>query len=145
MTYVPLKITIVGSLAVAGVLAMAVHPASKPASRNSQIDVKQNFTGQGVVENPPAEVTVNGQPVEVKGSTTVDTGAGTATIQVTPHTAQVSAPATTDGISVQISQTNSGNGGTHTSLNAQSSSHFSSSSHSSVWQEGSGTISVQTH
>ncbi|HUC86846.1 MAG TPA: hypothetical protein VMR75_00770 [Candidatus Saccharimonadales bacterium] len=154
MTFVPTKSTIIAgmvSLAVIGAVFTLVHrsagePASYKADSSTSTDGSPMLASQGVVENPPVSVTVNGETVPAKpGTTRVDTPGGSATVQVSPDSTAVDtqtnhATSSTPEGSLNVSVSSSSSGST-----ADSSNNVYTSSQTTVSGSGSSVVDIQTN
>jgi hypothetical protein len=155
MTVVPTKLTFIGgvaSLAVIGAVFTLVHrsaalPTSYNADSSTSADITPTLASQGVVENPPVSVTVNGNAIPVKpGTTRVDTPGGTATVQLSGNSASVDSQGTEStsstkqgSVNVSVSSSSSGNTGSN------SSTFVDSSSDTTVSGSGNSSVHIETN
>jgi hypothetical protein len=155
MTIVPTKLTFIAgaaSLVAIGAVFTLVHrsaalPVSYNADNSTSADITPTLASQGVVENPPVSVTVNGDAIPAKpGTTRVNTPGGTATVQVSGNSSTVdtqntqSASSTKQGsVSVSVSSSSSGTTGNN------SSTFVDSSSDTTISGSGNSSVHIETN
>jgi hypothetical protein len=133
---------------------LSAGSSSEPTLHNTgSIEVTPSLSSRGVVENPPAEVKIDGQSVSVpqSGTATVATPSGTATVRVsgdqTTVTRQESVPShggSGSSLNISVQSSSNGNDNADNRVRYRSSTESESSSNSSVKikQKGEGTVSV---
>ena len=139
---------IAGTLAIAAAGAyltfMRQHPASIKASSTSQsspdLKAPTETNATGVVENPPASVTIDGQSVPIKsGTTVVPTAQGSATVTVSAGSVSVNRSESSSDITSSNASTQSGSvqnsnsSSTHITTGGSGNSSVSSSSSVNIY------------
>ncbi len=159
---VPKKPIIVGvsTLLVGGVSFTLAHHSNgnQAAHANSGVEVQTGQAAadaQGVAENPPVSISVDGKALPLKqGTTTVPTDRGSATVSVSGNDVNVNQTSSSQGqgssgsLNVSVQSTNSS--GSHSSASFQhttstSTNSSSSSSHTSVFSSGGGSVTIQNN
>lgn len=136
---VPIKKTAiaVGVVMVSGgALITLAHDQMPTTSSSGNQRGQQNSDVQGVVENPPVDVKINGQQVPVQtGTTSFDTGSGKATISASNDRVEVNHKSTSNtpgNVDVRVKTESHGNSNTSARYRSSTRSSTESSSSSSV-------------
>jgi hypothetical protein len=138
---------------------LAHHSGATPSSHaNTSIQLntdEPSLSTQGVVENPPVNVNIDGTPVSVgQGTTNIPTKNGSAKVTVLGKSVSVEqtrsqAPGNPgSSLNVNVQSTSIGGGGAHVSFQSSSNNskaNSSSFSQTSVFSNGVGSVNVQTN
>ena len=132
-----------------GALITLAHDQTSSSSENEKGQQQKSSDVQGVVENPPVDVQINGQKVPVQpGTTSFDTGSGKATINASNDKVEVNHHSTSNtpgNVDVKIKTESYGNSDTSTRYRSstRSSSESSSSSRVEITTKGDGKVRIK--
>lgn len=150
---VPIKKTVIAVgvvMASGGALITLAHDQSPSSNtdQNSQWSQKQSDV-QGVVENPPVDVEINGQQVPVQpGTTSYDTGSGKATINASSDKVEVNHQSTSNNpgnvdVRVRTETHGTSDSSTRYRSSTRSSSESSSTSNIKISTDGDGKVKIE--
>lgn len=135
---VPIKKTViaVGVVVASGGALITLAHNQAPSTSSSGSEQGRSSDVQGVVENPPVDVEINGRQVPVQpGTTSFDTGSGKATINASNDRVEVNHQSTSNtpgNVDVKVRTESYGNSGTSTRYRSSTRSSTESSTTSKV-------------
>lgn len=150
---VPIKKTAIaaGVVVVSGsvLITLAHDQAPSTSSKGDDRAQQKSSTAQGVVENPPVDVEINGRQVPVQpGTTSFDTGSGKATVNASNERVEVNHQSnsnTPGNVDVKIKTQSSGNSNSSTRYRSstRSSAESTSSSNIEISTKGDSKVNIQ--